>query len=148
MINRTRLWRGGLLATMSLLALGFAVACNGDDDPTATPTPADDERREVEAPVESFELLILESFPVQYNVEIVSGLPNGCHQFERYEVERDGSATDIQITVWNTIPVGDDIACTEIYGMHTGTATLGTDFESGTEYTLTVGELTETFVAQ
>jgi len=145
MTNR-RFWRGSLLAVLGLLALSLATACDGDDD--ATPTPVGGEREEVEAPVESFELLILESFPPQYNVEIVSGLPNGCHLFERYEVERDGSSTDIKITVWNTIPIGDDIACTEIYGTHAGTATLGSDFESGTEYTLTVGDLTKTFVAQ
>lgn len=145
MTNR-RFWRGGLFALIAVLALGMAAACDGDDD--ATPTPVGGERIEVEAPVESFEILVLESFPPQYNVEIVSGLPNGCHLFERYEVERDGAGTDIKITVWNTIPSGDDIACTEIYGTHEGTATLGSDFESGTEYTLTVGDLTETFVAQ
>jgi hypothetical protein len=143
---RQRILRGGLFAILGLLALGLAAACDGDDD-SPTPPPGG-ERREVEAPVESFDLLILESFPPQYNVEIVSGLPNGCHRFERYEVERDGSATDIKITVWNTIPVGDDIACDQSYGTHTGTATLGSDFESGTEYTLTVGDKTETFVAQ
>ena len=148
MAIRRRLWRGGLLAAVGALALGFAAACDGDDDPTATPTPADGERVEVEAPVESFELLILESFPVQYNVEIVSGLPNGCHEFERYEVERAEGATEITITVWNTIPADPDVACTDDYRIHTGTATLGSDFESGTEYTLTVGELTETFIAQ
>lgn len=145
MTNR-RFWRGGLIGVLGLLALGLAAACDGDDD--ATPTPVGGERVEVEAPVESFELLILESFPPQYNVEIVSGLSNGCHLFERYEVERDGSSTDIKITVWNTIPEGDDIACTDVYGIHEGTASLGSDFESGTEYTLTVGDLTETFVAQ
>lgn len=145
-MTNQRFWRGALLASVGLLALGFAVACDGDDD--ANPTPVGGERKEVEAPIESFELLILESFPVQYNVEIVSGLPNGCHLFERYEVERDEGATDIKITVWNTIPSDEDVACTDNYGTHKGTATLGSDFESGTEYTLTVGDLTETFVAQ
>lgn len=146
MISRTHLGRGGMLAFLGLLALAFAVACDGDDD--ATPTPVGGEREEVEAPVESIDILILESFPVQYRAEIVSGLPNGCHLFERYEVEREDGATDIEITVWNTIPVGDDIACTEIYGTHTGTVDLGTDFESGVEYTVTAGDVTTTFVAQ
>ena len=88
------MWRVVALSTLGVVALGLASACSDDDDGGATPLP-DGERREVEAPVEFFELLLLESFPVQYNVEIVSGLPNGCHQFERYEVDRDGSATDI-----------------------------------------------------
>lgn len=146
MTNRGRRWRVALIAAVGVLALGFAAACDGDDD--ATPTPVGGERIEVEAPVESFEILILESFPPQYNVEIVSGLPNGCHLFERYEVEREDGATDIKITVWNTIPAADDVACTEEYGTHSGTATLGSNFESGTEYTLSVGDQTQTFVAQ
>lgn len=136
-----------LVIVVGVVILVFALARDSDDDGGSQP-PADGERREVEAPVESFELLILESFPVQYNVEIVSGLPNGCHEFERYEVERNGSGTDIRITVWNTIPTATDIACTEIYRTHQGTATLGSDFEPGTEYTLTVGDLTQAFIAQ
>ena len=145
MQHRNRLWHAALFAILGIVALAFATACEDDD---ATPTPVGGERVEVGAPVESFELLILESFPVQYRVAIVSGRPNGCHLFERYEVERAEGSTDIKITVWNTIPVGDDIACTEIYGTHEGSVSLGTDFDSGVEYTLTVGDQTETFIAQ
>ncbi len=36
MTNRTRFWRGGLLATLGLLALAVGAACSGDEDPTAT----------------------------------------------------------------------------------------------------------------
>jgi hypothetical protein len=129
-----------------LLAIAvFAFATDGDRGSGTSPPP-DGERREVEAPVESFDLLILESFPPQYNVEIVSGLSNGCHLFERYETVRND--TDIRIIVWNTVLVDDDTVCAEIYGMHTGGVTIGSDFESGTEYTLTVGDKTETLVAQ
>ena len=146
MSHAVRAMRVSLFAALGILALVAAVACDGDDD--ATPTPVGGERIEVEAPVESMELHLLESFPVQYRAAIVSGLPNGCHLFERYEVEREDGATDIEITVWNTIPSGDDVACTEVYSTHTGSVDLGTDFESGVEYTVTAGELTTTFVAQ
>ncbi len=135
-----------LVIVVGVVILIVGLTGDSDDDSGGSAPPADGERREVEAPIESFELLILESFPQQYNVEIISGLPNGCHEFERYEVVRDG--TDIEITVWNTIPAALDVACTEIYGTHRGTATLGSEFDSGTQYILTVGTQSMTFVAQ
>jgi hypothetical protein len=140
----TRLARPPLLLALGIVAFAALTAC-GDDD--ATPTPVGGERIEVEASVESLEIVVLESFPVQYRAAIVSGLPSGCALFERYEVDRDDGATDIHITVWNTIPEGD-VACTAIYGYHEGSVDLGTDFESGVEYTVAAGDQTATFVAQ
>jgi hypothetical protein len=145
MSHLSRAVRASMFAVLGVVAVAMAVACDGDN---GTPTPVGGERVEVEAPVESIEILVLESFPVQYRAQIVSGLPNGCHLFERYEVEREDGATEIEITVWNTIPAGDDIACAEIYGTHEGSVDLGSDFESGVEYTVTAGEVTERFTAQ
>ncbi|MDA0353041.1 MAG: hypothetical protein O3A10_12625 [Chloroflexi bacterium] len=142
----TRLLPLAALAVLGLFAVALAGSCTSDDE--AASTPVGGERREVEAPVESIDILMLKSLPVQFRVEIVSGLPNGCHLFERYEVEREDGATDIEITVWNTIPVGDDIACAEIYGTRSGSVDLGTDFESGVEYTVIAGEVRQTFIGQ
>jgi inhibitor of cysteine peptidase len=152
-MNATRVVRLPLVLIVALV--GFALIGCSSNGSAATPdaatpaptTPAGDgERREEPAPIESIDVLILESFPVQYNVEIVSGLPSGCAEFERYEVKRDGTA--IEIIAWNTMPASDDVACTMIYGYQEGTVSLGSDFEPGTEYTVTAGDLTETFVAQ
>ena len=100
------------------------------------------------APIESVEILVMESFPPQYGVHIVSGLPSGCAEFVSAEVvERTG--TTIRTEVLNRMPAPNAaIACTMIYGMHESNVMLGSDFESGVTYTVDVnGELTE-FTAQ
>ena len=127
-------------------------ASDGTATATATPdgTPrnvADQDRVVVEAPIEDFEVLFLESFPVQHRLRVVSGLPSGCAAFEDIEVVRDG--TTFTVTVTNTMPAPDqNIACTMIYGYHESTVDLGSDLEPGTEYTVHVNDQTTTFVAQ
>ncbi|MCA9848327.1 MAG: hypothetical protein KC458_07755 [Dehalococcoidia bacterium] len=122
------------------------------DDPTPSgthePRPADDfDRVEVPAPIESAEVLFLESFPVQHHLHIVSGLPSGCAQFVGAEVERDG--TTFTVTVTNSVPAPDqEVACTAIYGYQESNVDLGNDLEAGTEYTVNVNDMTLTFVAE
>lgn len=108
-------------------------------------TPAD--RKLVRAPIDSADILIAESFPVQYSVAFVSGLPSGCAQFHGVEVERSG--TTITVTVWNSEPTGA-VMCTAIYGMRPGSVSLGigTDYTRGVEYTVRVNDRTLTFTAQ
>ena len=94
---------------------------------------------EVLAPIESVQILVLESFPEQYVVQIISGLPSGCASFSHTEVSQDGTA--IKILVYNTVPApGELIACTEIYGMHEENVALGSDFERGVQYTVMVND--------
>jgi hypothetical protein len=99
------------------------------------------------APIESVDVRVAESFPPQYFLDVVSGLPGGCAQFDRYEVERSG--TDITVTVWNLEPApGSMVICTAIYGYVEHAIALGSDFVSGTTYTVHVNDTTTTFVAQ
>lgn len=121
---------------------------NGTPTDTVTPSEGDDfERVEELAPIEEIEVLFLESFPVQYRLRVVSGLPSGCAAFERIEVEQDG--TTFNVTVVNTMPApGQEVACTMIYGYHESSVDLGTGLESGNEYTVNVNEKSTTFVAQ
>jgi hypothetical protein len=89
------------------------------------------------APIESVEILILESFPEQYIVQVTSGLPGGCATFSHSEVNEVG--TTIEILVYNTVPAPDQqIACTAIYGLHDENIGLGSDFDRGVEYTVMV----------
>ncbi len=108
-------------------------------------TPAD--RKLVLAPIDSADILIAESLPVQYSVAFVSGLPSGCAQFHGVEVERTG--TTVTVTVWNSEPTGA-VMCTMIYGMRPGSVSLGigTDYTRGVEYTVLVNDRTLTFLAQ
>jgi len=120
---------------------------DGTASAPATPDADGIRRLEVQAPIEKIDVLFLESFPVQYRLQVTSGLPGGCAAFEGIEVVRDG--TTFTVTVTNTEPAPDqDIACTMIYGYHESTADLGNDLESGTEYTVHVNDKTMTFVAQ
>ncbi|MEZ4501585.1 MAG: hypothetical protein R3C39_03080 [Dehalococcoidia bacterium] len=130
-----------------------ATATPGEPLPTATPTgtlvplPGPGETIEVPAPIVSVDVRVAESFPPQYFVEVVSAQPDGCHRFSRYEVSRDG--TTVRIDVYNTRPEDLSVVlCTMIYGETTSNVALGSDFESGVEYTLEVNDVTQTFTAQ
>lgn len=119
------------------------------DDPTPAPTETpewDHERVEEAAPIESFEVLVLESFPPQYRLKIVSGLASGCAAFDRTEVERVGNT--FNVSVINTMPAPDaQVACTMIYGYHEQSVALE-GIESGVEYTVNVNDKTMTFEGQ
>ena len=133
-----------------MLALAtMAAACGGDgSDPDRDPVPAPTYALKIEdAPIDGLDVLILESFPAQYNLRILSGLPSGCHQFDRSEItSRNGE--EIAVRVTNTVPGDPDVACTAIYGTHESTVPLGSDFIGGTTYTVRVNDKTTTFTAQ
>ena len=101
---------------------------------------------QVPAPIESVEVLILESFPVQYMLAVVSGLPNGCASFAGYRLERGGDTIRVEMVNWK--PADPQVMCTEIYRTVETRISLGIDFESGRTYTLLVNDVTESFVAQ
>ena len=102
------------------------------------------------SPVESAEIMALEIWPVQYQLHVISALPMGssCTRFNGYEVRRAGSTTiEIEVTHHEVAEVA--IACTADYPIVETVIPLGSDFESGTEYTVTVNsETTTSFVAQ
>ena len=98
------------------------------------------------APIESVKINVAESFPLQYFLHVVSGLPNGCSEFEDYEVTRDGNDINVRVTNLELAP-DQPIACTLIYRMHQSSIALGSDFEDGQKYTAHVNDVTETFVA-
>ena len=120
------------------------------DDPTPTPEPpraVPADMVEVPAPIESVDIFVAESFPPQYFVHVVSGLPSGCVEFYGYEESRSGNV--ITITVTNLEPAPSAmIACAAIYLTHEFSVPLGTDFEPGETYTVSVNDVTETIVAQ
>ena len=101
---------------------------------------------QVPAPIESVEILILESFPPQYRVGVVSGLPNGCVSFAGYRVEPLDDMIQIEIVNWR--PAYLEIMCDQVYSTVVTTIPLGTDFEPGKRYAVQVNDVTETFIAQ
>jgi hypothetical protein len=107
----------------------------GDDD--QLPTDPGYEVVDALAPIESVEILVLESYPEQFVVQITSGLPSGCATFSHTEVTQEG--TDIKIAVYNSVPSPEAsavISCLAIYGFHDENVALGSDFDRGTVYSV------------
>ncbi len=123
-------------------AIGPAISCLALE-PTETPSNSD--TIEVLAPIESIVINIAKSLPPQYFALVKSGLPNGCVRFDAYDVKRDGDEIRIQVT--NLVPADPNTICTQVYGTVETNIALGSDFEPGVKYTVTVNDVTETFVA-
>ena len=104
---------------------------------------------EVSAPIHQVDIEIAESWPPQYFLHVVSGLPNGCARFDSYSVApRTGDSDTIRVEVINLEPADGLAACAEVYGFVEHTIRLGSDFVPGKTYMVVVNDVTETFVAQ
>ena len=114
-------------------------------EPSYPPITAPPGSQLVEAPIDGLEVVVRESFPVQYGLQIRAGLPNGCAKRAGYEVSRNG--TQIEVRVLNAMPLGQ-VACTMIYGTYELNVSLGSDFSPGTTYTVQVNDKTTSFVAR
>lgn len=102
-------------------------------------------RREVPAPIDGVDVRILESNPPQYLLNVRAGLPGGCAEKNRHEVQR--AAETITVTVFNWMPAGNP-PCTMIYGSYELNINLGSDFRRGTRYAVSVNDKRTSFVAQ
>jgi hypothetical protein len=135
-----------LLLAVVTPAIAVLVSCTSSGAVNDGPL-VSGERKRVLAPIEAAELVVRESIPPQYAVRVMSGLPNGCAKFDSIKVKREG--TNVDLTVWNTVPADDRVVCTMIYGIARNTAELGSDFATGQTYTVRVnGEPRITFTAQ
>ena len=128
----------------------YRVIANGLETTTFTlPKPGLRDTFITESPIESAEVVILESAPPQHQLRIVSGMPkgSGCSQFNGYEIHRrEGGRIDVIVTHHQ---VADPfVICTADYPMVETTVPLGFDFEPGVEYTVSVNsDTTRSFVA-
>ena len=91
---------------------------------------------QVPAPIESVKLLIMESFPPQYSLVVVSGLPNGCASFAGYRLERSGDTVPVEMLNWK--PADPQVACTDNYRTIETRISLGSQFDPDTTYTVDV----------
>ena len=83
--------------------------------PTIEPAPSPDGNLvEVPAPIESVAIAVGSG---DASLVVVSGLPNACHSFGRYIVDRDGDTS--QVEIFNVRLDGPLRICAEIYGMIT-----------------------------
>jgi hypothetical protein len=128
----------------AVLASLSAITCASAND-TIPGSPSSSGRQEVLAPIDGVDVRILESNPPQYMLSVRAGLPSGCAERNRHEVQRVAEA--ITVTVLNWIPTGNP-PCTMIYGSYGLNVNLGTDFRHGTTYFVSVNDKRTSFVAQ
>ncbi|MCL4239951.1 MAG: hypothetical protein KJ048_01250 [Dehalococcoidia bacterium] len=143
--------RPGLLLlplALALAAVAFLAAACSNRDPRPIPSPSPTYRTKVElAPIDNLELIIRESFPPQYAIKITSGLPSGCHQFDK--AEPDGwRANTLVIRVTNIAPDDPDVACDTLYRFVESVIELGTDFVPREHYAVEVNGKRLDFTAQ
>ncbi len=128
----------------------YRVMVNGVEPTTfSIPDPAMGPTVIAESPVESVEMLILEIYPAQYQLLVVSGMPRGsiCSQFNGYEISRRSNVIEVAITHHEV--ADQEGVCTADYPIVETIVPLGSDFESGAEYTVRVNSVhAQTFVAQ
>lgn len=111
--------------------------------PTTTEIPL--ARHPEVAPIDGLDVLTLETFPPQYVVHILAGLPSGCAQpLSHQVVGRQGNV--IQVSVLNSLP--DNAICTAIYGTYELSINLGSDFVSGQTYIVRVNNKEVSFMAR
>ena len=91
---------------------------------------------QVPAPIDGVELVVAESFPLQYFLTVTSGLPNSCHTSSGYTLTRDGA--NVLVRVFNRKPTDESIACAEIYRTVEETIPLGSDYDTDTTYVVDV----------
>lgn len=122
----------------------FAAACvSGTDRIPTSPSPSG--RQAVPAPIDSLDVRVLESNPPQYVLSVRAGLPSGCAERNRHEVERVGDA--ITVTMLNWMPTGN-LICTTIYGSYELSINLGSEFQPGTTYAVAVNDKRTAFIAR
>ena len=131
-------------------AIAPTVRCSQPETPEAADEPEDVAPDQadtvVPAPIDGVEIVVAESFPPQYFLNVKSGLPNGCARFDGYTVNRDADTITVQVT--NLLPASKDPMCTMIYGTVETNIALGIDFEPGRMYTVHVNDFTKTFVGE
>ena len=132
-------------------AIAPTVRCSQPGTPAAADEPGDiapdqGDTVTVFAPIDGVEISVAESFPLQYFLNVKSGLPNGCARFDGYTLNREGDTITVEVT--NLKPASKDLMCTMIYGTVETNIPLGTDFEPGRTYTVNVNDFTKSFVGE
>ena len=107
-----------------------------------------------ESPIESVEVMSIdgdgESGQAQYQLRVVSGMPrgSGCSQFNGYEIQRR-EPNSIEVTITHHQVADQDVVCTADYPIIETFVPLGSEFEPGVEYAVSVNSGdAQRFVAQ
>ena len=102
------------------------------------------------SPIENLEVIALDISPLQFELRVVSGMPMGssCSRFNGYEIRRS-KPERIDVSVTHHEVADPLVICTADYPTVETSIPLGSDFEPGKEYTVSVNsDATETFLAR
>lgn len=122
--------RTGIVLIISALFVVVA-ACGEDAPPDAEFAP----RLEVLAPIDEAELITVGDQNPEYQLRVVSGLPNGCAQYKNTTVKIVDNV--VVVDVRNTLPQDDRVVCAAVYGSHERTVDLP-GLEPETDYIVSV----------
>ena len=128
----------------------IATGCGGSEpEPTATPIPPTDapvsQAVTGTADVESIQILMLESFPVQVNARIRGVLPDGCTTIDQITTDKSGNDFIITMTTFRpadavcteaVVPF-DEVVALDVLGLDAGTYNVTANGVSGT-FTLAI----------
>lgn len=98
-----------------------------------------------DAVVEDLSVMIMESYPVQVSARLSGYLPDGCTTIKEVRSARDGDTFTIRIV---TQRPGGDVACTMALVPFEENVSLEVDGLPAGEYSVRVGELSETFTLE
>ena len=103
-----------------------------------------------ESPIESVEVMESEGTAPEYQLRVVSGMPkgSGCSQFNGYEIRRS-ERNRIEVAITHHEVAEPDVVCIADYPIIETLVPLGSDFESGVEFTVSINsEVTESFIGR
>jgi hypothetical protein len=125
--------RFALVAAVFAVVAALLVACESDGNGGQL----------VLAPIDSAKVVVLDTNPPRYTVEILAGLPDGCSSPGDHSVKHDGNTYTIEVRNRHT----GAAMCTAIYGQYELTVALD-DVRAGQPYTVRVNDQTLSFVAE
>jgi hypothetical protein len=123
--------RIALAAIITVLA-AMAIACDGNGGGNTLP-----------APIDSATVVVLDSSPPKYTVDIIARLQDGCTSPASHSVRRDGLT--YEVTVLNRHSGAE--VCAAIYAQYELAVELK-DVQSGRPYTVKVNDQVLSFVAE
>jgi hypothetical protein len=121
------------LFVLCVLLLGCLLA-GGACSPTPEQTEKTDELVIDLAPIHDITITLLKSNPPQVNVHIKGGLKDGCTTFKDIQTSQDGKKITIKVSTQRP----KDATCPAVYTYFEKDINLGSDFVTGTIYTVKV----------
>ena len=124
-MKASKLMKPPVLALLCALLPGSLACSSGDGS----------ELRD--APIESAEVISIDTFPPQYELLLVSQIPGrSCHRPQEPSIERNGTTFEVKV---QNLFTGAEV-CTADLGYREWTLRLEGDFEAGTEYSVQVND--------